>query len=128
VSVDESDAFAELAGQGLGPPSEPVDRILAHVRALGPGGFDPAPYLRKLTIPVFWVFAGDDRNVPTQLCIERLMALRPGHDFTWTVIHATHTLLDLPTGLNAEIPRSRGFGAGLFDRVAGWLRARAIAA
>jgi pimeloyl-ACP methyl ester carboxylesterase len=127
VSVDETDTFASLAGQGLTPPSEPFDRILAQVRARGPGGFDPAPYLRKLSIPAFWVFADDDRNVPTQLCIERLTALQPGHDFTWTVIHATHTLLDLPSGLNDEIPRSRGFGAGLFSRVAEWLRARAIA-
>jgi dienelactone hydrolase len=127
VSVDETDAFADLAGKGVSPPSEPLDRIVAEVRAQGPGGFDPAPYLRKLSIPVFWVFADDDRNVPTQLCVERLTALQPGHDFTWTVIHATHTLLDLPSGLNDEIPRSRGFGAGLFDRVAEWLRARAIA-
>ena len=128
VSVDENEAFADLAGKGVSPPSEPLDRIVAFVRTVSPGGFDPAPYLRKLSIPVFWVFADDDRNVPTQLCIERLTALQHGHDFTWTVIHATHTLLDLPSGLNDEIPRSRGFGAGLFDRVAEWLRARAITA
>jgi dienelactone hydrolase len=128
VSVDETDAFAVLAGQGVTPPSEPLDQIAAHVRTQGRGGFDPAPYLSKLSIPVFWVFADDDRNVPTQLCIERLRALQTGHDFTWIVIHATHTLLDLPSGLNAAIPRSRGFGTGLFDGVAAWLRAHAITA
>jgi pimeloyl-ACP methyl ester carboxylesterase len=126
VSVEESDLWADLAGQGVVQPSRPFDRILAQVRAHGPGGFDPAPSLRALDIPVFWVFADDDRNVPTQLCVERLESLKAGHDFTWTVIHATHTLLDLPTGLNEEIPRSRGFGRGLFTRVAAWLRARAI--
>ena len=68
------------------------------------------PCLRKLTIPVHWIFADDDRNVPTQLCIERLQPLQAGHDFTWTTIHATHTLLELPDGLNSSIPRSRGFG------------------
>ncbi|MFZ1880349.1 MAG: hypothetical protein WAU41_09290, partial [Gaiellaceae bacterium] len=93
----------------------------------GPGGFDPAPFLRRLSIPVFWVFGDDDRNVPTQLCVERLQQLQAGHDFSWTLIHSTHSLLELPSGLNADIPRSRGFGAGMFERVATWLRSRAIA-
>jgi len=68
------------------------------------------------------VFGDDDRNVPTQLCIESLEQLRAGHDFSWTVVHATHTLLELPTGLNAEIPRSRGFAHGLFPSVGSFLR------
>lgn len=127
VSVDESDLWGSLAGQGSAPPSEPFPKILAAVRAAGPGGFDPAPFLRRLSIPVFWVFGDDDRNVPTQLCVERLQQLQAGHDFSWTLIHSTHSLLELPSGLNADIPRSRGFGAGMFERVATWLRSRAIA-
>ena len=60
--------------------------------------------------------------MPTRLCIESLEQLRAGHDFSWTVVHATHTLLELPTGLNADIPRSRGFGRGLFSSVGAFLR------
>ena len=101
--------------------------MLAQVRAGGRGGFDPVPYLRKLTIPVHWIFADDDRNVPTQLCIERLQPLQAGHDFTWTTIHATHTLLELPDGLNSSIPRSRGFGSTLFPSVAAWLTEHKVA-
>ena len=119
--------LGQLAGQGQGPKSGTDAEMLAQVRAGGRGGFDPVPYLRKLTIPVHWVFADDDRNVPTQLCIERLQQLQAGHDFTWTTIHATHTLLELPDGLNSSIPRSRGFGSTLFPSVAAWLTEHKIA-
>jgi dienelactone hydrolase len=122
VTVDESDAWGTLAGKGEGPPSGTTAEMLAQVRAQGPGGFDPVPLLRRLTIPAFWVFTDDDRNVPTQLCIERLEQLRPGHDFSWTVVHATHSLFDLPGGLNSALPRTRGFAVGLWSRVGGWPR------
>lgn len=121
TTVDEADAWGDLAGQGQGPKSGTDAEMLAQVRAGGRGGFDPVPYLRKLSIPVRWVFADDDRNVPTQLCIERLQPLQAGHDFTWTTIHATHSLLELPSGLNSDLPRSRGFGSTLFPSIAAWL-------
>jgi pimeloyl-ACP methyl ester carboxylesterase len=126
VSVDESDLWGSLAGQGQSPKSASDDKMLAEVRAAGKGGFDPLPALRKLTIPVHWIFGDDDRNVPTELCVERIQQLGSGHDFTWTVVHATHTLLELPSGLNTEIPRSRGFAATLFPSVAAWLGERRI--
>ena len=126
ATVDETDAWGTLAGKGQGPKSGSDAEMLAQVRAGGRGGFDPVPSLRKLTIPVHWVFADDDRNVPTQLCIERLQPLQSGHDFTWTTIHATHTLLELPDGLNSSIPRSRGFGSTLFPSVGAWLAERKV--
>jgi dienelactone hydrolase len=126
VSVDEADTWGGLAGQGERPPAGPFPKLLDQVRSAGRGGFDPARSLAKLSIPVHWVFADDDRNVPTEICIERLKELRPGHDFTWSVIHATHTLFDVPSGLNADVVRSRGFGSGLFTSVAAWLRARHV--
>jgi pimeloyl-ACP methyl ester carboxylesterase len=126
VTTDESDAWAELAGKGEAPPSRPFAEILAQVRAQGPGGFDPGPSLRALAIPVFWVFADDDRNVPTQLCVERVQALAADHDFRWTIVHATHTLLDVPSGLNVDIVDSRGFASALFPSVGDWLRSRGV--
>jgi pimeloyl-ACP methyl ester carboxylesterase len=128
VTTDESDLWGALAGQGQSPPSAPRAAMVARVRAQGPGGFDPAPSLRRLAIPALWVFADDDRNVPTELCVERLRALRAGHDFAWTVVHATHALLDLPSGLNADIPRSRGFASRLFPALRDWLRGRGVVA
>jgi dienelactone hydrolase len=126
TTVDETDAWADLAGQGQSPKSGTDAEMLAQVRSTGRGGFDPVPSLRKLSIPMHWVFADDDRNVPTQLCVERLQQLQSGHDFTWSTIHATHTLLELPSGLNADVPRSRGFASTLFPSVAAWLAERKI--
>jgi pimeloyl-ACP methyl ester carboxylesterase len=126
VSVDETNNWGTLAGKGVAPPAGTTAEMNAQVRAEGRGGFDPEPSLRKLTIPVHWIFADDDRNVPTQLCIERLQQLQTGHEFSWSVVHATHTLLELPSGLNSDIARSRGFAATLFPEVGRFLRSRQI--
>lgn len=126
VTVDETDAWGELAGKGEYQPTAPKGEMLAQARAAR-GGFDPAPSLRKLGIPVHWVFADDDRNVPTDLCVEALAQLKPGHDFSWDVVHATHALFELPGGLNSAIPRSRGFATELFPSVGTFLRRIGVA-
>ena len=121
VSVGTADTWATLAGQGQSPPNGTAAKRLEEARTAS-GGFDPAPFLKRIAIPVHWVFADDDRTVPTRLCVETLEHLRPGHEFTWTIVGATHTLLELPSGLNSDIPRSRGFGRGLFGSVGAFLR------
>jgi hypothetical protein len=82
--------------------------------------------LRKLDIPVHWAFADDDRNVPTALCVERLRALEPGHDYSWTIVHSTHTVLDLPSRLNSDTARSRGCASPLWPDVARFVREHGI--
>src|SRR5262249_33676542 len=126
ATVLETDLWGALAGKGGSPPSGSRSEMLAQVRQRGPGGFDPVPYLRDLRIPVFWAFGDDDRNVPTELCVERLEALRAGHDYTWTVLHMTHALLELPTGLYTSLTASRGFAPGLYPAIGAWLTSRGI--
>jgi pimeloyl-ACP methyl ester carboxylesterase len=126
ATVGETDLWGELAGKSQSPPSRTRSELLAQVRARGPAGFDPSPSLAKLAIPVFWVYADDDRNVPTELCVERLQALKAGHDFSWTVLHGTHALLELPTGLYSSLAQSHGFLDGLYQAVGEWLSSRGI--
>jgi pimeloyl-ACP methyl ester carboxylesterase len=126
TTVGETDLFASLAGVEESPPSASRADMLAQVRASGPGGFDPLPSLRSLSIPVFWVYGDDDRNVPTELCVERLQSLQAGHEFSWVVLHMTHALIDLPTGLYSSLSRSRGFNAALFPAVGAWLADRGL--
>ena len=126
ATVGETDLWGTLAGKSQSPPSATHADMLAQVRTEGPVGFDPRPSLAKLAIPVFWVYADDDRNVPTDLCIDRLQALKPGHDFSWTVLHGTHALLELPSGLYSSLAQSRGFLDGLYPAVGDWLRSRGI--
>jgi pimeloyl-ACP methyl ester carboxylesterase len=126
VSVGQSDFWGSLAGQGQRSPSGTPDAMLRQTRAFGSQGFDPRPWLAKLSIPVHWIFGSDDRNVPTVLCIEALEALKPGHDFTWTLLPTTHTPLVLPTGLFSSLGASPGFHPGFFPAIGAWLRSRAI--
>src|SRR3954447_6261885 len=127
VTVDQSDTWGSIAGKSDAPPTGTRPAMLAQTCALGEGGFDPRPLLAKLSIPVFWIFGDDDRNVPTELCVDALKKLKAGHDFPWTVLPMTHALFLLPDGLYASLSRSPGFAPGLYPAVAGWLRSRGIA-
>ena len=127
VTVGETDYWASLAGQSELQPSGTRAQMLAQVRKLGPSGYDPAPSLRALAIPALWMFGSDDRNVPTELCVERLEALKPGHDFTWVVLPTAHTPLVLPTGLLSSLPQSPGFEPGFFPALVAWLKGHNLA-
>lgn len=126
VTVGETDYWASLAGESESRPIGTRAQMLALVRRAGRGGFDPEPALRMLSIPAFWMFGGDDRNVPTELCVERLQALKSSHDFSWAVLPTAHTPLVLPTGLLSSLLRSPGFDPGFFPALGGWLRSRGI--
>lgn len=127
TTVGETDTFTQLAGAEQRPRSGTRAAMLAEVSAHGPSGFDPVPSLRRLRIPALWIYGDDDRNVPTELCVERLQSIKAGHDFSWVVLPMTHALIDLPNGLYSSLRQSRGFNAGLFPAIGGWLRSRAIA-
>jgi pimeloyl-ACP methyl ester carboxylesterase len=126
VTVGEADYWASLAGESLSPPSGTFAQMLEQVEAQGPSGFDPAPYLRSLTIPGLWMFGADDRNIPTQLCVQRLQQVKTGHAFSWNVLPTAHTPLVLPTGLLSSLPRSPGFDPHFFADIAAWLRGHAV--
>jgi pimeloyl-ACP methyl ester carboxylesterase len=126
VTVDQTDTWGDLAGKSESPPSASQAEMLRQTRAAGDGGFDPRPWLARLTIPVFWTFGADDRNVPTVLCVEALEALKPGHDFSWVVIPTTHTPIVLPNGLYSSLAQSPGFHPDFFPAIGNWFRSRRI--
>ena len=127
TTVGETDYWGRLAGQSESQPSGTRAAMLAQVQAAGPSGFDPLPSLRKLSIPVLWMYGSDDRNVPTELCLERLEAVASGHDFSSVVLPTAHTPLVLPTGLLSSLPQSPGFDPRFFPALGDWLRRKAIA-
>lgn len=127
VTVGESDEWGALAGQSQTQPSGSRAAMLAQVRRDGPSGFDPAPSLRTLSIPVLWMYGSDDRNVPTELCVERLDGLKADHDFSWVLLPTAHTPLVLPTGLLSSLSQSPGFDPRFFPAVGDWLRRKGIA-
>lgn len=126
TTVGESDAWGRLAGESESQPSGTRAAMLAQLRQLGRSGFDPVPSLQKLDVPGLWMYGSDDRNVPTELCVERLESVKAGHDFSWTVLPTAHTPLVLPTGLLSSLPRSPGFDPRFFRTVGDWLRDHSI--
>jgi uncharacterized protein len=126
VSVGETDFWASLAGESQAAPSGARAQMLAQVQRAGPSGYEPSQTLSKLGVPALWMFGGDDRNVPTELCVQRLEQLKPGHDFSWIVLPTTHTPLVLPSGLLSSLPRSPGFDPGFFSALASWLRGHGL--
>jgi pimeloyl-ACP methyl ester carboxylesterase len=126
TTVGESDYWGSLAGQSQTPPSGTRAAMLAKVRRVGRTGFDPLPYLRRLHIPGLWMFGSNDRNIPTELCVDRLKSLKRDHDYSSIVLPTAHTPLILPTGLLASLPSSPGFDHRFFPAIQAWLRARRL--
>lgn len=110
VTQGESDSFYNVAQSGSIADAE------AQAEALGPSGYDPAPWVRQLAIPVLWLYGGADRNQPTGRSMQLLRGLSTGHDFETALFpSAPHSLFD-----------RAGFPDGLFARVAGWLAAHSL--
>jgi uncharacterized protein len=122
TTVGESDYWGALAGESVSPPSGTRRTMLSQVRRAGRSGFDPLPLIRKLSIPVLWLYGSDDRNVPTELCLQRIDGVKRGHDFSTVVLPTAHTPLVLPTGLLSSLSQSPGFDPRFFPGLGGWLR------
>ena len=110
VTQGESDTFAGLAA-GL-----PIAEAERQAHAQGPSGYDPAPWIRKLSIPVLWLYGGQDRAQPAGTSMQVLRGLSTGHDFTTRLFpSAPHPLFDRD-----------GFPSELFPAVIGWLAERSL--
>jgi dienelactone hydrolase len=111
VTQGESDNFAGLAGDLSIAEAE------RQARELGPSGYDPAPWIRRLSLPVLWLYGGQDRAEPAGTSMQVLRGLSAGHDFTLHLFpDAPHPLFD-----------RNGFPPALFPAVAGWLGAHGLA-
>lgn len=127
LTQGETDHWADLNGHGQSMPTRTDEDMEAEVRAFGLSGVDPMPAIRALRIPVFWLYGGKDRTVPSRLCVERLdpVAREPGRDFTYRVFPGgSHGLLLTANGLLPEQQRSNRFVDGLFPAIREWLAAR----
>jgi uncharacterized protein len=129
VSVGETDDFTSLTAEGNAPLSEPLAAIDAQVKRDGPSGFDPRPSLRRIRIPMLWLYGGLDMNQPSALDVEVLQQLKAetGADYSWRVFpNGNHGIFEVKTGLNSELDQSRGMPADFFTTVQDWLRGQGL--
>ena len=73
------------AAQASGLPPEEIERALTNA---GPSGFDPRPYLERMTRPGLWIYGGRDLSIPVDRSVRRLDEIRlaQGRDFTVVVV------------------------------------------
>lgn len=80
-------------------------------------GYDPAPAIANLTVPVLWLLGRNDRTVPTAVCVENLNALHKAN-FHVQLVTSGHGLLLNNTGLNADDATAPGLAPGVISSIA----------
>jgi pimeloyl-ACP methyl ester carboxylesterase len=124
VTQGEADEWGRLAGQG-GAPAGTDAEIERQIRAHGPSGFDPMPSLRRLAIPLLYLYGANDRHAPARLSAERLASL--GSNVKVVVFpRADHFLVESDHGSSAELAVSHRYAAGLFETLDVWLRTNGL--
>jgi dienelactone hydrolase len=125
TTVEQTVSYADLSGGSQFVPNM-SDAEQDSQTALVTGGYDPAPALRALHVPTFWVYGEKDRQVPVRLSIANLHQIQ-GKDLTIKVLAGCwHGLTITTNGLEKEEATSKGFGIGLFTGIADWARARRL--
>jgi pimeloyl-ACP methyl ester carboxylesterase len=120
VTLGEEEYYSELTrdfdcGRGGLPPAEADTQV----RARGPSGFDPRPYLSRMTQPGLWLYGLEDIQQPSRLSIDRLQVLiDAGQDFTYVAFAEANHFLAPGSECVASIPFD--FVTPMFD----WLSLR----
>lgn len=87
VSDGEESLYSRLTGEEGGGEPHPKAEIARRLREQGPSGFDPRPYLARLSIPGLWVLGANDLSQPTDADLVVLRRLeRAGKEYTAVVI------------------------------------------
>jgi dienelactone hydrolase len=111
VTQGESDNFASLVG------NLSIAEAERQARAMGASGYDPAPWIRQLAIPVLWLYAGQDLAQPSGTSMQVLRGLSAGHEFSVHLFpSAPHPLFD-----------RNGFPPALFPTAGAWLSQHGLA-
>jgi pimeloyl-ACP methyl ester carboxylesterase len=106
VTTGEEEAWSEAAGEDEpgALTAERRNEATRRLRESGPSGFDPVPYIERISSPGLWLYGRDDKSIPADRSAEILRRLkREGKDFTVIVFPgAGHGLVDtVPTAPEA---------------------------
>jgi uncharacterized protein len=98
VTTGEEEIWSNAAGEEEDGPLTPERKAEAtqRLQEAGPSGFDPVPYIERMSTPGLWLFGGEDKSIPTDRSVQILSRLkRAGKDFTIVVFpDAGHGLVD----------------------------------
>ena len=98
VTTGEEEVWSKAAGEEEDGPltAEKKAEATQELHDAGPSGFDPAPYIERMSTPGLWLYGGADKSIPTDRSVQILSRLkRAGKDFTIVVFpNAGHGLVD----------------------------------
>jgi len=120
VTTDQQAEYAAFSGGSQYVPTESAAAIDAAVRS-ATGGYDPAPALARLPIPVIWIYGQLDRQVPVRVCVQNLARFR---NPLWTVDilpGGSHGLIQTRHGLDSELPAATRFTGNYFAAIRAWV-------
>jgi dienelactone hydrolase len=128
ASAGEEAIFSELTGDGRRIRRETEPEVARAIAAAGVEGWDPDPVLRSVRAPVLFIHGGNDTSLPPLTSHRRIERLREeGRDFTNVLLPGGDHELYESSGLNRDVPLSRGFLRAYFTTMVDWLRARGFA-
>jgi uncharacterized protein len=94
--------FEQFAGGSESTKPRPSEAAIATKVAeweRNASGFDPRPYLVRLTTPALWLIGGADRNIPPVQSAAALRSIKRERGKNWTIVTfpgAGHGLFDTP--------------------------------
>jgi uncharacterized protein len=100
LTYGEVKAYAQLTGgDESAKPRPSKEEISRRLKEAGPSGFDPVPFLKRMTMPALWLYGGADKEVPPDQSVALLQRLKETMGKAFTVVvypKAGHGLLDVP--------------------------------
>jgi len=98
VTSGEEKVWSKAAGEDEEGPltAEKKADAIRKLAEAGPSGFDPAPYIKRMSTPGLWLYGGADKSIPTDRSVQILRRFKgAGKDFTIIVFPgAGHGLVD----------------------------------
>lgn len=121
VSLGEELLYSGLSGEdqcrATGVSADEIERALD---VAGSSGFEPRPYLERMSRPALWIYGGLDLSIPVNRSVQRLNSIRDaaGRDFTIVVVpELNHSWI-----LNGSICQTQGTDWDDGQVIVPWLR------
>ncbi len=86
VTLGEELHYSDLTGDSQCAPSgRTPEEIEAALAAAGRSGFDPLPYIARMTRPGLWIYGALDTSIPVARSVANLTEIRGAHGSPFTI-------------------------------------------
>ncbi|NAY93136.1 prolyl oligopeptidase family serine peptidase [Muricauda sp. JGD-17] len=111
LSAGEEQYFSELTDDRLDGPMSIKEADAKMSEFNGPKGFDPRDILKKIDVPILWIFGTSDPVIPVDASIRELK----------TMEHPKHEIVVLKNGNHDFVNVETGVSYNLLEYIGPWL-------